>query len=97
MIKTLIKNNGRGEAVIIRTTGIGNPRDEETAPFDIQFKTLGGEVKHCVLTYKEVKTLAQDLRTALHEADAEYREEQEEDARTVSDLTTDIMRGFFGC
>lgn len=93
MYMTLIKQNGRGEDVTISTIGTGNPRDPETAPFDIQFRTLGGEVKHCLLTYQEVKTLAQDLNTALHRADAE----QEEDNRTVSELTTDIMKGFWGC
>lgn len=122
MIKTLINTNGRGEKVIIRRQlGSGNPRDNEGAAFDIQFKNLSGEVKHCFLTYKEVKTLAQELGAALHEADAEYKEElagnEEEyhqsyddyiyerntdelllkDTRTVSELTTDIMKGFMGC
>ena len=121
MIKTLIKNNGRGEKVIIRRQlASGNPRDNDGAAFDIQFKNLGGEVKHCLLTYKEVKTLAQELGAALHEADAEYQEELAsgedyhqsyddyiyernkdelllQDTRTVSELTTDIMKGFIGC
>lgn len=115
MYKTLIKTGGRGE-IIITTYGTGNPRDQDGAPFDLQLKTLGGEVEHCFLTYKEIKTLAQGLQTALHEADREYEDELEEqenesyadyryeklkdealleDSRNLSELTTDIMKGFF--
>jgi predicted SnoaL-like aldol condensation-catalyzing enzyme len=95
MYKTLIEKNGRGDEVIIRTYGTGNPRDNDGAPFDVAFNK-GSETTHLYLTYKEVKTLAQGLLNALHTADREYEDEQE-DTRTVSELTTDIMRGFMGC
>lgn len=95
MYKTLIEKNGRGDEVIIRTYGTGNPRDNDGAPFDVVVNK-GSETTHLYLTYKEVKTLAQGLLNALHTADREYEDEQE-DTRTVSELTTDIMKGFLGC
>lgn len=115
MYRTLIEKNGRGEEVTLRTCGTGNPRNPDGASFIIE-TNAGGKTMRLYLTYNEIKTLAQGLQTALHEADREYEDEQEEqekesyadyryeklkdealleDSRNLSELTTDIMKGFF--
>lgn len=94
MYRTLIEKNGRGEEVTLRTCGTGNPRNPDGAPFIIE-TNAGGKTMHLYLTYKEIKTLAQGLQTALHEADREYEDEQE-DARSVSELTTNFLKGYMG-
>ena len=76
----------------------GNPKDEEGCPFRLKVKGIGGEC-NVFLTWKELKTVIQGFQSEMNKATRRFAEEQEEEQEelSVADMTTNLMKGFFGC
>lgn len=75
----------------------GNPKDETGCAFRMTVKGLGG-TSEVFLSWKELKTVIQGFQSEMNKATRRFAEEQEEQEElSVADMTTNLMKGFFGC
>lgn len=80
----------------------GNPKDETGCAFHLTVKGLGDQsisgTAQVFLSWKELKTVIQGFQSEMNKASRRYAEEHEDDEEiSVADLTTNLMKGFFGC